>query len=300
MPYMTIERGESLKPQDLLALSIFRATLNRCTLNRLVAEQQAESAARPRIQGDVGPILLSRFRASDALKSMYREALIFNLSAHSLLERVKSRSDFTGRAFQEIAYDYMNSTVLPNQVLLNPSRTLAFYTDLYSTNEVIAHCFDLDSLQGISVPDGLLVDASLDEPAVAAVVEYTTAKADDYFLKKCCHLQKVKIEKPDFFSDAKLIFVTPKYSPRRSQPDIQFLQTPFTRKQLKEFLDGIYAQFTPAGGLPTIIDVQDRISAQLARAVQHVLEGQATEEDSIYVLKNLRCLGKIDISVIEI
>jgi len=206
---------------------------------------QVEDATRwPAKPGDLiePKNLLGWYFNTNRFKDMHLEAKThIKLGA---LSREDLRDRMAGRIFQDLTFLYSFSTT-PDicQILLSPEKTHKLYGDIFH-NEDIINAMGLDSIDGISVPDGVVVGNYKSLPKIIAVREYTSRRSYD-FQKKEDAFEMDQRKHPDLFLDTpKLIFTFLKNTPLESMkinPAYSILTTvPFDAKIFRAMIDAIF------------------------------------------------------------
>ncbi len=259
-------------------------------LHRLVVEQirEQESADFKLIPLGTRKEVFKDFKKSERFKQAYRGAVRYHLVPRTEDELLENRKDFVGRLYQDLAYLVFASKQTGFSVLLSQERTSEFYKTLYPDAKEVQWPYGITSLQGISVPDGLLVEEHDGDKSILAVVEYTLTGSSHYLEEKFHAVCIAKDRFPTLFSDASLLFVMPKnrVMPRiLKRGDIELQELPFTHLQFRDFIDGVYEFYRSSGESATLKEFQEEALAQFERSKGHLRDGQPTPEHLLYLSK---------------
>lgn len=217
-------------------------------LHDLVVEQREELEEQSLLTSlDSGKSILSWFEESDSFRQIYEQAMEYHLMPHTDEKLGQFRRRFAGRLYEDLAFSFLTSIEYPSRIVLSPKRTLAFYQRLYLDSDVIEEGFGLDSLEGIFVPDGLVVEEQGSVERIVAVSEYTVRGDEGYFKRKLRGFSSESEEYPQLFDDAYLLFVVPDQAALiRNAPksgNFKFRTIPFTHEQFRDFIDSIYERY---------------------------------------------------------
>ena len=233
-------------------------------LHELVIEQKEELRS-----GQIQPILFGTedelfefFKKNDDLKQVYEEFKGYLPLTDEEFDEKKD--EFKGRVFQDIAYNYFVDMQSQFSILLSSERTLEFYKKLHRDKPVIKHSFGLDSIEGVSVPDGMQVVEEHGDIRIAKIYECTLEKDKSYFEKKYeGFLQEREYLQQLFgdyfqqlFGDTRLCFVVPKRDGNDRVRNSNEL--PCTRTQFEDFVKGIYYRYKQTEDDKTFFDIQKK------------------------------------------
>jgi hypothetical protein len=152
---------------------------------------------------------------------------------------------FYGRLYQDVVYWALSlgdpAPLVPG--LLNPEVTLEYFHHLYPDKKIIPNNFGLESIENVSVPDGLVFNQ--DGVTIADVYEYTLRRPLDVFNKKVNAFYRHIDNFPGLFNTAGLVFCVPRDTDTKSilglSDRIDVIELPFSRVQLttygKKFID---------------------------------------------------------------
>lgn len=156
--------------------------------------------------------------------------------------------DFAARVFEQIAYFFMlNSGV---GLVTSPTETFEFYRWLYPNNQLRSNALGFNSIRGVTVPDGLLVEKLHGLYNIIAVCEYTLTGDTKIFEYKFRGFERVRRDFPAVFDEAQLVFLVPDgYNPPASlnNPDVAFEFAPFPYKILREYAFMLFGKDGPLG-----------------------------------------------------
>lgn len=228
--------------------------------------------------------LIKGFGLSPAFTDIYQEAVRFHLMPHSDQEMKYFRGRFAGAVFQSMA---LNAT--PELTLL-PENVLTFYRKMYPHVPLVENPVGLTSLMGISVPDGLGIRIEqLGKVNVTNVYECSlTNRVDGYERHYLGFLIRRK-KFPNIFADSQLVFITPResYLPSdiRKDPNVRLVELGISRKQLRDYIDGLYGFYRPGFDGPTLVEIQEWARHQLTRAQDYLSKLSITPEYVDYLIK---------------
>lgn len=206
--------------------------------------------------------LFAQFAITDSYAKLQQK--IFDLlveNRHSNSNTIDNlRSRFVGALFEELTFDAMGGIVEP-QVLLPPHSTYEYFQQyLYPHAPLSPHTFT-DSLDGISVPDGILLTVGDEESFPQATYEYTLRQGENsqvnhnYFRHKYHAHRWRQREFPHLFSGTPLVFVTPSKPGLAEQiqtvgnGDIEVVQLPFSHKAFGVYADRIFRPLLADAGI---------------------------------------------------
>ena len=155
---------------------------------------------------------------------------------------------FAARVFEQIAYFFMlNSGV---GLFTSPTETFEFYRWLYPNNQLRSNTLGFDSIRGVTVPDGLLVEKLHGLYKIIAVCEYTLTRDTEIFKHKFRSFKKIRRDFPAVFNVTQLVFLVPGgYNPPASlnNPDVAFEFAPFPNERLRDFAFMLFEKEGPLG-----------------------------------------------------
>ncbi len=185
------------------------------------------------------------FEQSEKFQEMYREAINFHLLPRTDSEIEKYRHLFSAKIFQNLANCFLANKQAGNRILFSPQRTLEFYKSLHPNADEINNPLGFNSLEGISVPDGIIVEKT-ENNRILTICEYTLTRINSYFEKKYLGFSIDKRKFPQLFANAQLLFVTPESTHiptaiTKGGGAVLFL--PFKHKQFGNFVNKIYSHY---------------------------------------------------------
>lgn len=250
--FMNAERIGELLPQ---------AEQFRQLLVRLRQEQIVEGV--PEVSLASRAKLLADFKKTPNFLQTYRMAVRHFAIPHSQQEMAKLMRCFAGRLFGDMAYlAVANSSLGDGEVMLSGERTLQFYERLFPDRRIYDDPFDTGAIEGVSVPDGLGLDA---DGRIAAVYEYSSHGDQRYFDRKEEAFIVHENKHPGVLGGAYLKFVTPTFSTNKPFGHTIF-ELPFTHPQLRDFGDSVYFHFRLDNlDSATLEEIQKRVWEQVER-----------------------------------
>ena len=144
-----------------------------------------------------GKDVLQWFEQSENFQEIYREATLFHLLPRTDSEIEEYRSRFSGKIYQNLANCFLAGKQTGSRILLSLQRTFEFYKSLHPEAEEIDDPLGFNSLEGISVPDGIIVERA-ENNRILTVCEYTLAGINSYFEKNIGALTLTKENFPSF------------------------------------------------------------------------------------------------------
>lgn len=254
-------------------------------LQTLLLEQLRDLDVDEKINVNGRKDLLGWFKTSESFWRIYKEASRFCLQPRDRNEQIRYRTGFVGSTFQELAFKFLSLNFFPDSVILSPERTLDFYSKLHPSFQKRNHFFGLNSLQGISVPDGMVIAK---DGRVLAICEYSVKGGYSYFVNKYENFNKDKKYFSGLFSNSKIVFVVPKlinvpFYFRNIKEDVDFKMLPFNHEQFRSFIDGIFSSFRINPNDASLNDLQKRVREQIERGSVYMQTGDATSEYKRYM-----------------
>lgn len=259
-------------------------------LHRLVVEQREELAdvQVPHI-ADTRKTLFAAFKGSERFRQLYEEAARHYLTPHTEEELEGIRGDLAGRAGQDIAYMFLTNIQPSSRVLLSPERTFRFYRKLHPEASIVPNPFGIDSLKGVSVPDGLIAEERGEGgERIVVVCEYTLSGKNEHIQNKYNGYDIRRRHFPQLFAEASLLFFMPKHG---SLPGLfrhvkaSYEEMPFTHEQFRDFIDGVLRFYPSNEDVATLVDMQERAREQIKRGACYQREGKITREYRLYMRK---------------
>lgn len=238
----------------------------RGKLGQLVGKQKAELAFL--VGGATGrKELLMAFGLSGRLERIYREGVAIFAVPMSDEEFQDRMSNLAGGVLGELCF--INEAAKAETVL-SPGNTLEFYEFLFPGRRVINNAFSLGAINGISVPDGLLVD---DDFIVRKVYEYTANGMPDYYREKTRHFEGRKRDFPDIFGESELRFIRPLNDndfPKALGFPIEYI--PLTYNQLRNYAGNLCFHHRTDQDAASLHEVQQEARKQLTRGRRYMSE----------------------------
>lgn len=110
----------------------------------------------------------------------------------SLYELEDLEGYLAGFLFEQFSYQFLNRQLIgPYMRLLSPEQTIEMYKKIYSDKKVVENNLGLKGIEGVSVPDGVILKKVPDKTLViSAIVEYTTRSSPSSIDSK---MKKIKL-----------------------------------------------------------------------------------------------------------
>lgn len=224
--------------------------------------------------------LLNDFKNSRGFKRLYGELVNFVSMPVSEEKFNEIRKDFIGAVFANMAYTHLVWERTDSSTLISPKRTLDFYKRLYPGAQRTNNPFGGDSLEGISVPDGIKVNS---EGEVVAVCEYTTHGGNGYFVNKLDAVEYEKASFPEIFAEARLVVVTPRFRGGPLYSNVIHVELPLHHGQFRDFINGVFSHYRVDEDSATIAEVRQEARRQFERATEAERRGSLTFEMRRYL-----------------
>ena len=218
-----------------------------------------------------GPFYANPPLSGDDLFNSFAKSKIFEDFYNDCYQRIESGSivepdptkniflEFLGRIYREMVYFYLSAKQPDSRILLSAEKSLKFYEALYPGSELIMENFGLDSLMGISVPGGLVVETNNGLEKIVEVNEYSFLNPRQDFIehmkKKVKSLNVSRHKYPEFFSDALQFLYIPQAEYTFNQKSISIAlhkkigleKMPFDRRKFAEFSRTIWSHYIHKG-----------------------------------------------------
>jgi len=221
--------------------------------------------------------LLRWYKATDRFKEVYKEASKFELTPKTDEERDGNRGYLAGRTFQDLAYFYLVKREIAegsSRVILSPEQTLEFWKSIFPKRKVAQNPFSTNSIMGIHVPDGMIIDPV--DQRVIALCEYSLTNNHESIRKRTLGIALAKNDIPEIGTGARFVMVTPKSYQIGNGFD-EYIKLPFGHSQYRDFVNGIYGHYQTfkhsKDGAATLDDIQTEIKYQAQRAEQGRKDG---------------------------
>lgn len=174
--------------------------------------------------------------SSARFETLYDEA-VDSIKSHKSL--AKFEHIFAGRVFEYLAFMYLQSCGWGP--VLSPKKSLEFYRWLYPYDIFIDNRMGDGSLEGIIVPDGLMLEEQKGVYKIIAVCEYTTRGELSNISRKKLHGFRINRRHfPLHFGDSQLLFVVPAGNGRLQDVesgDAAVEYVPFSAQELRRMGD---------------------------------------------------------------
>jgi|GEM_PF-3970867 hypothetical protein len=221
-----------------------------------------------------GKTLDDKVKLFDAFLKSGGFYILYNRSIYDV-SRTMSDEDATGfyklfvsRLFEDLAYLFMQHRGIGP--VLSQKDTLDFFRWLYPGAQFRPRTLGFDTLAGITVPDGILLEEQAGIYRPIMVGEYTLAAREEYFQHKFKAFKKRKTDFEMIFGNSQLLFVVPEgIEPSKfiDNPDISTEYVPFNRKEINDFAYELFNDTIPEKGLPTVAEHFQRYKGKQVKTV---------------------------------
>jgi hypothetical protein len=152
-----------------------------------------------------------------------------------------SRAELIGSVFENIAF--IGMAVKSGKTVLSPRETVGVFGKLFPSVQRHLFPFGRESLHGIYVPDGLIIDG---EGNIESELEYTCARNPDHSIyeKRIIALRRrIRYMRDKGFTEStNFLLVVPRphrdsADPYKSIPDITLAELPFDRRVFAQFVN---------------------------------------------------------------
>lgn len=212
--------------------------------------------------------LLGAFKSSDRFQAIYEEAVRLYLGADEQ-EFVQITKEFVGALFESFGYLYSNNHCQAPLRILSPEKTFELYRRLYPRNAVVEHLFGVKSLMGITVPDGVIIEARDGIERIVDVCEYTSFGTRANFEMKREGFMINARNRQEILGDAHLKIFIPRGGSLSlhigSENGIQVEELPFTHRQFRDFVEGMAEFYQRHEDSARIVDIKSEAAIQQAR-----------------------------------
>ncbi len=188
--------------------------------------------------------LLDTFSHSTEYQRLQNTLTRYLESPRSDIERRKIFQEFSGAAFEHLAYIYFDSEYGEASTVLSPAETDLFFLEKYPERDVKEFPFGKIGLESVKVPDSLVMQGE----RIIFQAEFSLHGQEDYYHHKFeGYLQHKYAKRFDGqYDHAQLLFGVPSSYPASLEQglrecygeDIGFLKLPFTHHQFyQEVID---------------------------------------------------------------
>ncbi|MEK7450420.1 MAG: hypothetical protein AAB662_00600 [Patescibacteria group bacterium] len=144
----------------------------------------------------------------------------------------KLRSDFSGRIFEDIAFIYA-AVKFAEHIVLSPKETLVVFKRIYPDRKITNFPFGKESIAGVSVPDGLVVDGKTGK--VLKILEFSLDRKVNRFAGKIRTILQGKEGLTEEFGGSTFLFVIPQTFPlpksiEDNRASVSSYQVPFSHR----------------------------------------------------------------------
>lgn len=229
-------------------------------------------------------------------RSVYTEASKYLSIPYTEEELAIMLNRFAGKIFQDISEEYLSTLDYDVQigeqkkeiVRLGSAHTLEIYKRLYPGRSTINAAFGLDSLEGISVPDGMIVNVT--QPQVLAIAEYSLSNNVKYYQDKFHYHDVNRRNNRSVLGESSMLFVTTRPEEGILGPDFSFENSsfvflPFTRSEFNDQIRDLVSNFRFSVDQPSLAEYQDRAREQNLTVCRRILAGQTDEMDFKYLVR---------------
>lgn len=150
----------------------------------------------------------------------------------------KLRSDFGGRVFEDIAFVYA-AVKFAEHIVLSPKETLDVFKRTYHGRRITNFPFGKESIVGVSVPDGLVVDVKTGE--VLKILEFSLDRKVNRFAGKIRTILRGIEKLNGEFEGSTFLFVMPQIYPvpqsiKDNGTSVSLYQVPFSHRNFASFV----------------------------------------------------------------
>lgn len=248
----------------------------------------ARAALSAKGRSHSSPIVDSFFHESGFLHDPSSRAVLYEEGVRSVWS-VSNETDFksclAGGAFAEIASHFLVARESKTRnTFIDAPTTFAVMQKLYPDAEVIDHPYG-PSLEGISVPDGLVVSPS---GRIVSVVEVKSSlypkRVRNLKIQMRWERNHIKNDYPELTTEKgpTLLLVTPQLDPReipdfikselaREDPKIEHMMLPLNKRELAEIVVDMFGNYRPRANVRERIramDPEDQFGPTLAELWQ--------------------------------
>lgn len=159
--------------------------------------------------------LFNSFMKTERFEGIIEMAKYEFTKARTDKECEEYKSNFVGKFYQDFTYCIMAAKEYPNRIVLSPELTVDLFSILYPRLHVTDHPFGMQSIEGISVPDGLIIEGDIKDPKITGFLESTVISywSERYGKKYIAYGQSItnlSDRYPNIFSyDINIIFAIP-------------------------------------------------------------------------------------------
>lgn len=183
--------------------------------------------------------LFSWYAKSDMFRAVLRSKDSDSLVSLDVNENFKPKDDFAGRVFEDIAFIYA-AVKFAKYIVLSPKETLDVFSGIYSGARIVNFPFGKESIAGVSVPDGLVIDPKTGK--VLKILEFSLVKREDSIGRKISRFKQRRRKLNRDFGGSTLLFVMPQTNPvseqiRNNGASVSLYQLPFSRRLFRNFVN---------------------------------------------------------------
>jgi len=173
----------NVDPKAVLA-QIEIAKLDRIQFFLVDALQKQSTLQTSRNEDEIAKALTVR----EAYRSYKKTPRFNNCLSHLRRQRLqgispeKARARFAGKVFEDIGYYYYRPRVRRG-VLISPEITEELFLNFFEKDCKINHEYGSQTIYGVSVPDGVVIEVNNGQPVLTQFVEYSLSQNDEKY--KC-------------------------------------------------------------------------------------------------------------------
>lgn len=230
-------------------------------LHHLVQQEKQAPCTNSFLLGSRDPKagIFADFLRTGGSITIYSRALEYILATSGKLDVGDFVRRLAGKTYQEITYFYLSRQQIPSRTLISPKRTLFLYGRLYPNRVIKENPLGLDSINGISVPDGLIINVHNGTGRIEAVCEYTSHGDYEYFRNKVDGYEIHKEHFPVLFENSHLLFFIPDGSSlfdyTNFGKNVKHKKLPFSGDEFHDFIDVMFYIHTPNPLLPPLSEI---------------------------------------------
>ena len=192
-----------------------------------------------------------------------------------------------GALFEELSFIYLRHKHKHPERVIPPREVVAFYQqNLFPDARTVVHTLDRNSLDGISVPDVIVIAP---QRKIMVIHECTLDPARDNLDRKFKALQNNKKRFPGRFPNPRFAVVAPQGTKVAESEylDIDVEPLPLTDRQFRDFLEDIYYGSllgVVEGNVAGVFDIRDRMGYQIQRHLDPLLREEKLPYESVKFL----------------
>lgn len=240
---------------------------------------------------------IADYTTTTQFRSVFQEAQKYFSLPYDDEELQQILGCLAGRILQDVGEAHLltfSDNVTADQqdaevVRINAAQTLEVYHMLYPNARLIPAAFELSSLEGISVPDGMVLKLPPhDQPKVIAVYETSLSQHPDYYQRKFLAHRINQDNHRRLLGDAEILFL-----PTETEEDAlgvdaffqaaAFHHLPFTRSAFYHQVGSLVASYRATADTPSLAEFQDQARRQDALVTSRIMDGTYGPEEFRYL-----------------